>query len=80
MLDEGLKLGKQRFYAPHVSLCMILHVEYGSIFTCSFYVICLERTWFFIILMQGNVDLNEAGNTAALVLDFLNIQEEINLV
>lgn len=30
--------------------------------------------------MQGNMDLNGAANTAALVLDFLNTQEEINLV
>lgn len=33
-----------------------------------------------IVPVQGNTDSNEAGNTAALLLDFFNTQEEINLV
>lgn len=32
------------------------------------------------VSVQGNMDLNGAENTAALELDFFNIQEEINLV
>lgn len=49
-------------------------------------VSCMSTLWeelsslLAIVPMQGNMDLNGAANTAALVLDFLNIQEEINLV
>lgn len=47
---------------------------------------CMSSVWqelgslWIIVPMQGNTDLNGAGNAAALVLDFLNIPEEINLV
>lgn len=47
---------------------------------------CMSTVWeelsslLAIVPMQGNKDLNGAASTAALVLDFLHIQEEMNVV
>lgn len=49
-------------------------------------VSCMSAVWeelsslLAIVPMQGNKDLNGAASTAALVLDFLHIQEEMNVV
>lgn len=49
-------------------------------------VSCMSTVWeelsslLAIVSMQGNKDLNGAASTAALVLDFLHIQEEMHVV
>lgn len=84
MLDAGLsvqRLGRQRFYAPCMSLWsymwnMLAFVGVSRMSTAWEELSSLLA----IVPMQGNKDLNGAASTAALVLDFLHIQEEMNVV
>lgn len=85
MLDED---GVCRNWRDKGSMHLVSLFPWSYMWNTSTFlpVPCMSSVWkelgsfLPIVPVEGNIDLHRAGNTAPLVLDFLNTQEEMNLV